>query len=152
MHAVAISLLLLAAPLAADPAAQESGATGNPEWEALVRVACSRLESLQKEVDGLAGSFPDAGVDRRGIDSRIRAWRRRARELEIRVHRFGAKSEADWLEFERRVNRELDGLDSDLEELRTETNRGRLGRSRVTKVWPGDDVSVFIENLRSTVQ
>jgi hypothetical protein len=152
LPAAAVSLLLLAAPFAAASTAQESGATGNPEWEALVRVACSRLESLQKEVDGLAVSSPDAGIDRREIGARIRAWRRRARELEIRVHRFGAKSEADWLAFERRVNKELDRLDSELAELQTETARGRLGRSRVTTVWPGDDASVFIEDLRSMVQ
>jgi hypothetical protein len=152
MDTAAVSLLLLAAPPAFVSASQESGATGNPEWEALVRVACSRLESLQKEVDGLAVSSPDAGIDRREIGARIRAWRRRARELEIRVHGFGARSEADWLEFERRVNRELDRLDSDLAELQTVTNRGRLGRSQVTMVWPGDDASVFIEDLRSMVQ
>ena len=122
---------------------------------ASVRVTCSRLESLRKEVDGLAGSLPDAGdagIGRAEIGSRIQAWRGRARELEMRIHRFAAKSEADWLVFERRVNRELDGLDSDLEDLQTETNRGRLGLSRVTTVWPGDDVSVFIEDVRSMVQ
>jgi predicted nucleic acid-binding Zn-ribbon protein len=152
MDSVGVSLLLLTAPLAVVSAAQESGATRNPEQEAMVRVACSRLESLQIEVDGLAVSLAGADVDRREIDSRIRAWRRRARELEIRVHGFAAKRETDWLEFERRVNQELDRLDSELAELQTEKTRGNLGRSRVTTVWPGEDAGVFIEDLRSVVQ
>lgn len=145
MQAVVVSLLLLAAPPVSASGAQKPGATGNPEWAALARVTCSRIESLQKEVDRLVESLADAGIDRAELDSRIRPWRRRARELEIRVHRFAALREADWLTFERRVNQDIDRLDSDLDavtrDLPPGRTGGRLGRSRVRMVWPRNEGS-----------